>query len=168
MDEEIRSKRLTLRPLTIGDARHFERLLGGDSASVQMMETVPDPCTEQGARKWIEEKTRPSGHVFAILRNEDQEFVGSIGFGGPLEAPVLGYWIGRPYWGQGYATEAVGLAIKMARQLGALKLEAETFANNPASGRVLEKAGFRNTGSYVRDFPTRGGPRTSCRFELKL
>ena len=152
----------------IDDAHHFARLLGCDSPSVQMMETMPDPCTEQGARQWIEKKTGPSGHVFAILRNEDEEFLGSIGFGGPLEAPALGYWIGRPYWGQGYATEAVELAIEMARLLGIVKLKAETFVNNPASGRVLEKAGFRKTGSYVRDFPTRGGSRTSCTYEFEL
>ena len=150
------------------DAHHFARLLGGDSASVQMMETVPDPCTEQAAREWIEMRSRPSGHVFAILRTEDHEFLGSIGFGGSLEVSTLGYWIGRPYWGQGYATEAVELAVEMARLLGILKLHAETFVNNTASSRVLEKAGFRNTGSYTRDFPTRGGSRTTCSYELEL
>src|SRR6185503_2433858 len=105
---------------TIEDACHFARLLGSDSPSVQMMELMPDPCTEQAAREWIEMRTGPSGHAFAIVRTEDQEFLGSIGFGGPPEMPSMGYWIGRPYQGQGYATEAIGLVAELARSLGAV------------------------------------------------
>src|SRR5438105_14494353 len=112
MAETLRSHRLVLRDLTIDDAAHFARLLGNDSESVQMMAQMPDPCTEEAACRWIEMRT--GEHIYAIARSDDGEFLGAIGFGGPLAMLGLGYWIGRPYWGHGYATEAVLLVTELA------------------------------------------------------
>ncbi len=168
MTDDLRSETILLRRLTLDDAVHFERLLGHDSASVQMMATMPDPCTEEAARGWIEMRTNGGGHLFAITRTSDGEFLGGIGFGGAPEAFVLGYWLGRPYWGCGYVTEAVQMIVGYARSLGGEKLHAETWPTNPASARVLEKAGFRNLGTSVVDIPQRGGLRESCQYELVL
>jgi RimJ/RimL family protein N-acetyltransferase len=68
--------------------------------------------------------------------------------------PEIGYWIARPYWGQGYATEAAGGVLEVARLLGHGRVSAGHFVDNPASGRVLRKLGFVPTGV------TR--PRMSC------
>ena len=59
----------------------------------------------------------------------------------------IGYWIGKPYWGQGLSTEAAKAIIKEAREtLGIKALMAGAFADNPSSLRVLEKLGFKRTG----------------------
>jgi RimJ/RimL family protein N-acetyltransferase len=58
----------------------------------------------------------------------------------------LGYWVARPFWGLGYATEAGRHMIDLARTLGIGRLIASHFADNPASGAVLRKLGFRPTG----------------------
>jgi RimJ/RimL family protein N-acetyltransferase len=79
--------------------------------------------------------------------------------------PSVGYWIGRPHWGQGYATEALRLVILRARALGAQGLLAETFPENPASARVLAKCGFRDRGMGLRHYPARGG---LCRVHIHV
>jgi RimJ/RimL family protein N-acetyltransferase len=68
----------------------------------------------------------------------------------PEGALEIGCWIARPFWGLGYATEAARHVMKIARSLGLPPLTACHFVDNPASGRVLRKAGFRPTGAIVR------------------
>jgi len=72
---------------------------------------------------------------------------------------MLGYWIGKPYWGRGFATEA---ARRVARftfdELGAERLAAGWFDDNPASGRVLRKLGFQDAGSEEKDCLSRTTP----------
>jgi RimJ/RimL family protein N-acetyltransferase len=68
-------------------------------------------------------------------------------------APEVGYWIGRPYWGRGYATEALEAGVIWAsRNWRRRALVAGHFEDNPASGRVLEKAGFLYTGEVRKGF----------------
>lgn len=165
--ETLRSDKLLLRPLTVDDAVHYARLLGDDSASIQMTATLPDPCTEAGARKWLTLRLGRGERMFAI--EASGEVVGTIGM---IEQPgasyVLGYWVGRVHAGKGYASEAVRLVVEYARKLGAERLFAETFPENHASGRVLTKAGFVLTGTTQHDFPLRGGWRTNNEYELRL
>jgi RimJ/RimL family protein N-acetyltransferase len=66
----------------------------------------------------------------------------------------MGYWIARPHWGRGFATEACGALIDIARTLGLATLEGSHFIDNPASARVLEKLGFEAIGIVA--------PRLSC------
>lgn len=153
------TKRLRLRLLKLTDAPEIARLLGNDSEAVQRSASMRDPMTEEAAREWIERRTSPDQHVFAILLAHSGEFIGSIGFGGPREMPYVGYWIGRPYWNLGYATEAVHGLIEYVRWLGIHTLQADTFPDNPASARVLAKAGFANTGRIRINLPLRGGLR---------
>jgi RimJ/RimL family protein N-acetyltransferase len=153
----LRSSRLALRPLRMEDAEQIVALLGNDRDAILQMSHMPYPCTPASARDWIALRTGPGANTFAITRVEDGAFLGAIGFGGLPEMPGVGYWIGRPYWNQGYATEALRLVIACARSLGAKGLQAETFPENPASARVLEKCGFRERGIGRRNYPARGG-----------
>jgi RimJ/RimL family protein N-acetyltransferase len=92
-----------------------------------------------------------------IFERTDGEprLIGSCGLGRRVSGNVeLGYWIARPYWGRGYATEAGRALVAIARALGIARLEASHFLDNPASGRVLEKLGFQSTGLIA--------PRLSC------
>ena len=134
-----------------------------------MSASMADPMTEEAARDWIERRSSADQHVFAILLKNTGELIGSIGLGGDdRETPFVGYWIGRPHWRQGYATEALMGLIEYARWLGIHTLRADTFPNNPASARVLTKAGFIFIGIFRINLPTRGGLRESARYELKL
>jgi RimJ/RimL family protein N-acetyltransferase len=139
------------------DAEHLVALLGDDRDTILQMSHMPYPCTLASAREWVALRTQSQTATFAITRNADGAFLGAIGFGGLPEMPGVGYWIGRSYSNQGYATEALQLVIAHARSLGAKGLQAETFPGNPASARVLEKCGFRERGIVRRNFPARGG-----------
>jgi RimJ/RimL family protein N-acetyltransferase len=150
------------------DAPEIARLLMHDSEAVQMTASMTDPMTEEAARDWIERRTGDNQQVFAILLASSGEFIGSCGLGGPRETSYLGYWLGRPHWGQGYATEVVLGLIEYARWLGIRSLHADTFPNNPASARVLAKAGFVHTGRIQLNLPLRGGLREADRHVMEL
>jgi RimJ/RimL family protein N-acetyltransferase len=154
--------------LKLSDAADIARLLQNDSEAVQMTASMTDPMTEEAARDWIDRRTGSSQHVFAILLKSSGEFMGSIGLGGAPDAPFVGYWIGRPYWSQGYATEALQGLIDYARWLGLPTLHADTFPNNPASARVLAKVGFVSAGRIQMNLPMRGGLREAEHYVLQL
>jgi RimJ/RimL family protein N-acetyltransferase len=116
---------------------------------------MPFPTTTAAMRIWIRRHTGPGGHVFLLRRKADHDPIGAIGFGGQGPIAELGYALGRPYWGHGYATEAVFAMIDLARKLGLGGLQAYSFIENPASARVLEKAGFDAVGVIVREYPKR-------------
>lgn len=59
----------------------------------------------------------------------------------------VGYWIGKDYWGQGFATEALKVVLAYGFSRGINRIWAEHFANNPASGRVMQKAGMKHEGT---------------------
>ncbi len=155
----LRSRNLEMRPLSPEDASAFADLLGPDPDAIAMLSHMPDPLTAEAAREWIELRTGPGGHVFA-LRLADGTFVGTSGFGGPRDGvPGFGYWIGAAFRGRGLATEAGEAIVAHARRLGVRRMVAETFPGNAASERVLAKLGFRAEGPVVRNYPMRGGWR---------
>ncbi len=157
--------RLILRPLELNDALYFEEQLGDDLEALRQMAQMPVPCTEPAAREWIASRLGPEASVFGILRRGDSRFVGVVGFGGEAAMPEMGYWIGRTFRGQGYATEAILRVVEHAATLGVPRIHADTFLDNPASARVLVKAGFVRTGTVERVFPARGGRRELHRHE---
>src|SRR5690606_30816290 len=95
---------------------------------------------------------RPLGRDFVFAVDLPGEgLIGMIGAHKSGEDSFeVGYWYGRPYWGQGFASEALAAFLFEAQRLG--RLEAGHFADNPASGRVLEKNGFAYTGETARKF----------------
>lgn len=154
-----RSERLLLRPIWPED---WQALLAGiaDEGVVRNLARAPWPYREQDARDFAALPAEPLHPRFLITRAADAEAVGCIGLGpagdaaNDGEALELGYWIARPHWGQGYATEAGAAVLEMAATLGHRELAASHFLDNPASGRVLRKLGFEPTG--------RVEPRWSC------
>jgi RimJ/RimL family protein N-acetyltransferase len=155
----LESSRLRLRLLTHDDAHHFTTLFDGDWDAVSRTGRMPFPPTEPAVRRWIGAHLRPASQAFLVIRKEDDQPVGSSGFGGTDGVAELGYVLGRAYWGRGYATEAVGALLDHARALGLRQLEAYSFVENPASARVLEKAAFDHLGVVERRYPARGGRR---------
>ncbi len=94
-------------------------------------------------------------HTWAIELKETGEAIGCMGYYpyGESNIPIgksdveVGYWIARPYWNQGICTEALGLMVDYCREvLHVKKIWSDHFVGNPASGRVMEKCGFVDTG----------------------
>jgi len=158
----LTTSRLRLRPLALDDAAAMAALLGDDHEAIQQTSHVPDPCTVEGARGWIELRSGPCSFAIEV----GDELIGTIGAGlddDGTEAGI-GYWLGRPHWGRGYATEAMRALLAYLGSLGVRRVEADTYVGNAASSRVLEKAGFvyRDTVDEVQ--PVRGGVRRIERY----
>ena len=145
-----------MRPFTLADAPEVARLAGAREVAAGTLE-VPHPYPPGAAERWIsshgETFSSGSGFNFAIERRADRALLGSIGGGVEREhaRAEIGYWIGVPYWGRGYATEAARAVIRFGfESLGLNRIYAYHFENNPASGRVLQKAGMRYEGTRRR------------------
>ena len=162
------TERLWLRPLERADAAFIAALLGRDWEAGRQLASMPFPCTTLSVREWIALRTGPGGTTFAVLRQSDGALIGCAGFGDDASAAELGYWIGRPSWGHGFATEAVRAVVGHARERGVEALMAHVFLDNPASARVLEKVGFTYRGVTTGDYPLRGGARKTWEYGLGL
>jgi RimJ/RimL family protein N-acetyltransferase len=148
----LSTARLILRPFSLADARDVQRLAGAyEIASTTAV--IPHPYEDGMAEAWI--GTHPAqladgtGLVYAITLRATQDLCGAIGLTiKPAHRRAeMGYWIGVPFWGQGYCTEAAAALRDHAfRALGLHRLVAVHMARNPASGRVMQKIGMRHEG----------------------
>lgn len=150
-----RSERLLLRPVWPED---WQGVLSGiaDEGVVRNLASAPWPYREQDARAFTAMPIDPLSPRFLITRARDAQVVGCIGIDPPPAEDgenagtiEVGYWIARPHWGQGYASEAGRAILSIARTLGYKRVIASHFLDNPASGKVLEKLGFVSTGRIV-------------------
>jgi RimJ/RimL family protein N-acetyltransferase len=149
----LETKRLLLRPFRLEDAPDVQRLCGAREIAAATA-TIPHPYPDGAAEEWI------AGHAVAYERGESVDFaiearadgllVGAIalGFQRAHERAELGYWIGVPYWGRGYATEAAQAVVRYAFEVEGLnRVFAFHWTTNPASGRVLQKVGMTYEGT---------------------
>ena len=151
-----RTERLVLRPGWAEDAPALAAAIA-DELIVRNLATAPWPYRLRDAEAFLAQPRDPVLPSFLIFERTDDapRLVGSCGLGRrPSGAVELGYWIARPFWGRGYATEASIALTDIARALGIAQLEGSHFLDNPASGRVLEKLGFKPIGITA--------PRLSC------
>ena len=166
-----RSERLFLRPGFPDDWRAILAAVG-DEAIVRNLARAPWPYGEADARGFASLPQDAMAPHFLVTRPtaRGEELVGSAGMGRDDDGRFeLGYWIARPHWGRGYATEAGRAVIEVARMLGHRRLVAGHFTDNPASGRVLRKLGFRPTGvTAQRHSAGRGGKADCVEFEFDL
>jgi RimJ/RimL family protein N-acetyltransferase len=164
------TERLLLRPGWTEDAPALHRAIA-DEGVVRNLATAPWPYRPEDAIDFLARERDPREPAMLIFRRGEgaPELIGGIGFGRTAEGGIeFGYWLARHAWGRGYATEAGRAVIANARHsLRLERLEAGYFVDNPASGRVLEKLGFRPTGRTVPRFSQGRGRRAPCR-ELVL
>ncbi len=163
-----RSERLFLRPAFQEDWEAILDLIGGDAAIARNLARAPCPFAELDARDFAALPQDPRlPHFLVTLPGTG--VIGCAGLGAHDGAAEIGYWIGRPYWGQGFATEAAHAVLRIARTLGHQRLTAGHFVDNPASGRVLRKLGFQPTGQIVtRHSRARGAGVDSVEYALEL
>lgn len=162
----LETERLVLRRPTLADVKAIARL-ANDRRVAQNTSRLPHPYTASDATNFIAfVAEQPRDTTFAITREDD--FIGTVGVHlGRGEVPEIGYWLGVPYWGQGYATEAVRAVIDYAfEEFGSKELRAGARVVNPASRRVLEKCGFQWTGVELRRILSLGSSAPVDRFRL--
>lgn len=146
-----RTERLLLRPGWAEDAPALARAIG-DEAVVRNLARAPWPYDEGHARAFLAGWTdgHPSRFLMVQRTASAPRIIGCIGMDRTESGDVeLGYWVARPFWGLGFATEAGRHMIDLARTMGVKRLIASHFVDNPASGSVLRKLGFQPTGRRV-------------------
>ena len=167
----VETRRLALRAPGPQDISRLAAL-ANDPDIARMTLRMPHPYSAEDAEAFVLAVAgqEPSRAATFLIEHEDHGPVGVIGLfedGDP--APEVGYWIGRPFWGRGYATEALeGALVWASRRWGRRALVAGHFTDNPASGRVLEKAGFLYTGETRRQFSRARNAEVDTRMMLWL
>jgi RimJ/RimL family protein N-acetyltransferase len=151
----LTTDRLILRPFSLSDAGAVQELAG--AYEVALNTSIPHPYPDGGAALWIGSHQahfdQGEGVHFAVTRRRGEQLIGAMGL---TLAPdhrraELGYWIGVPFWGQGFATEAGRAVVAYGfRELGLLRIMATHYARNPASGRVMQKLGMTREGCLRR------------------
>ena len=141
----IGTDRLILRGPVMADAPAIAEL-ANDLSVAGMVARMPYPYRLADAEAFLGREPAPGSVEFAV---EHRQFglIGMLGFDVRKGRPQVGYWLGRPFWGRGYATEALTAALRWARADWRRNVVwAGHFADNKASGQVLVKAGFLYTG----------------------
>ncbi|MFC1451954.1 GNAT family N-acetyltransferase [Verrucomicrobiota bacterium] len=157
----IETRRLLLRPLTPRDARDVQRLAGDREVADTLR--IPYPYAERAAKKWIS-TLRPDyaagkSVALAITLRATGELIGTVNLGitPKYDLAKLGFWVGKPYWNQGFCTEAGRAMLAYAfTELGLNRVHASHVPRNQASGRVLEKLGMRREGVARQHTKRRG------------
>jgi len=148
----LQTERLLLRPFALADAPAVQRL-AGERAIADTTLNIPHPYEDGMAEEWIgtHQAKFNAGELanFAVVLRATGELIGAIGLvvSRRFDRAELGYWIGRPYWQQGYCTEAARAVLAYgftALQLN--RIHATHLRRNPASGRVMEKIGMTKEG----------------------
>jgi RimJ/RimL family protein N-acetyltransferase len=125
---------------------------------------IPFPYTDASADEWLalvakmsEQQGRATNWA---IRTADDALIGGCGFDGfqvgKSHRAEVGYWLAKPFWGQGIMTAVVQRVCRHAfEEFGLVKITAHVFSHNPASARVLEKCGFQEEGflrkHYLKD-----------------
>jgi len=157
------SARLILRAPRTNDTERIVTLLA-ESDVARHLAHVPHPYSDSDADRFIAacEKERAVGEGVTMILEERVSglLIGCIGAPFAPGTAEIGYWLGKPYWGQGYATEAVLRLLRILfTDCGRGLVWASPEPANPASRRVLEKAGLMFERREVRPFPARGEER---------
>ena len=120
---------------------------------------MPHPYEDGMAEEWIggqaDEFNTGEGATFAITLRETNELIGAIGLiiQSNHRRAEMGYWLGLPYWNKGYMTEAAHIVLQYAfEKLNLNRVYSSHFSRNPASGRVMQKAGMRYEGTLRAHF----------------
>lgn len=150
----LETTRLILRPVQEVDAPRIQELASAREVAATTLR-IPHPYPEDGGAEFVKmclSLDPARGECpFAILPRGSDQLIGLCGLEPEFNhrQAEMGYWIGVPYWGRGYATEAAAAMLRFAfLDLELHRVHAAYFSNNPASGRVMEKLGMRFEGIY--------------------
>jgi ribosomal-protein-alanine N-acetyltransferase len=163
---KIETERLLLRRFTIDDADCMFNNWASDSEICKYMRWEQHENKEETMNvisRWVESYNKKSFYQWAITLKENKEAIGAISLFTVNEYDLcgdVGYCIGKEYWGQGIATEALKAVLKYAFEIiGFNRIETYHSINNPASGRVMQKCGMRFEGLARQKY------KSVCSFE---
>lgn len=161
----MNTRRLQLRPLRFDDAERIAGLAGTWEVA-SMTGRIPYPYSAEDAQHWLT-GLADGEVVYGITLNGD--LIGICGYtADDTRSAEMGYWIGQPYWGQGYATEAARHLMEHGFTRGRLKrFTCCHFTENPASQRVIQKLGFRLIGHASGWCAARGMDMPTLRYERR-
>lgn len=144
----LETVRLKLRAYSEGDIAELVPLIGTREVAATTLR-IPHPYTEQDARDFLVLLEDTSRIWLAITLRNDGRQIGGVGLrvDEQHQHAELGYWLGAPCWGKGYATEAAREMLRYGfENLQLHRIFASHFKHNPASGRILRKLGMRYEG----------------------
>ena len=151
----LKTRRLVLRPFTLSDAQTVQKL-AGDRDVASTTQNIPYPYEDGMAEGWIsthqESYEQGKGLTYAITK-KDGTLIGAISLMSMIKGhqAELGYWIGKPYWNQGYCTEAGREMLRYGFiDPGLNRIHARYLSRNPPSGRVMDKLGLTHEGTRMQ------------------
>lgn len=166
------TKRLRLRMPAAKDIPRIVEYANHPQIS-KMTLNIPYPYKEKDAISWInmanqgfEEKNH---FVFAICKQADHQFMGGIGLhiNTRFNRAEMGFWIGEPFWNQGYVTEAAGEILRFGFKILHLqKIFATHMINNPASEKVMIKNRMIKEGELLNHFKKKDQYYTVIQYRL--
>ena len=155
----IKGKRVTLSKLRMSDVDAIT-MYCKDYAVARWTQNIPHPYKRKDAVEFIRDSVKrwkkKEFYLYAIKL--DKNLVGAIDIRiGKDDTAEIGYWVGKPHWGKGYATEATRLIIREGfKKLKLNKIYATYNPKNPASGRVMQKSGMKYEGTLRQHIKARG------------
>jgi ribosomal-protein-alanine N-acetyltransferase len=144
----IQTERLVLRGFTEADIPELVPLIGIREVAQNTLR-IPHPYEERHAREFFGMAPKPNELRLAITRRSNNQLCGGIGLhpDNDHRRAELGYWLGVPFWGNGYAAEAARSVVEYGfTHFGLNRIFASHFQGNPASGNVLRKIGMKHEG----------------------
>jgi RimJ/RimL family protein N-acetyltransferase len=168
----VSTERLVLRGAVRTDAKRLAELASDFNVAARTV-SIPHPYELSDAERYLDRAMACDWerHAEFVIEHHNFGVVGSIGFTHKRgERAEIGYFLGRPYWNRGYATEAVRAGLRwVKRDWRRNVVVAGHFTDNPASGQVLCKAGFLYTGDVeLRPCAARGGAQVPTRMMVWL
>jgi len=156
--QSLRTERLVFRPFERRDIARIAELMNNWDVA-RMLAMPPYPYTKADARSFVDSQLAlaPVAEHFTSAIAIGDELVGTIGVGPRHHGPSIGYWLGEPYWGQGYMTEALAAATRLFFASSKWDwLGSGYFLDNPASFAVQRKIGFTVVGESIQSCVARG------------
>jgi len=142
----LETTRLAMRAPRLEDAKSVAAL-ANDRRIAENTARIPHPYKVADAEGFISGANKTGGEAVFLITLRDETVIGACSIIPQEQTAELGYWLAVPYWGKGYATEALHAVIDYAfTDLAHESLQAGARVTNPASRRVLEKCGFQWTG----------------------
>lgn len=154
----LETERLILRPFNLSDSKRVQEL-AGDTRIGETTLNVPHPYEDGMAESWIgthkDSFNNGDGIIYAIVKKDTKELVGTVslmGIENIHKKSELAYWIGVPYWRNGYCSEACHAIIEFGfKNINLNKIYALAFEDNISSWKVMEKVGMKYEGTRRQD-----------------
>jgi ribosomal-protein-alanine N-acetyltransferase len=144
---ELKLTRCTIRDCRLSDAESLAKHANNRNVSIKLRDRFPYPYTIEDAKNFLERVVAKNGLEQIFCVDVDGSLVGTIGLHRGEDVHRLtaemGYWLGEEFWGKGIMSEVVPAFVDYCFEKFSLtRMSATTYVSNPASARVLEKAGF--------------------------